>query len=583
MITNLFISFFNMTISATAGAILLIAGRYLTQKYIPYKYYYILWGVLFMRFCMPVSFTSIISLVGMVGDVAHKSVGGSYVVSMEYVDRRSINNLVRDYGGNNFLPVVSAIWITVASCLMLFWIFLYLKTQKSLEYAVKYNSPVIDDVRQKLNTKTKFGVFVSPNVLSPVVIGFIKPRIILPKNMENSLSRTECILAHEIIHLKRKDRYFKVAAFFICALHWYNPLVWWCYVLFNEDIENSCDREVMNFYGVEYKKHYASALITYGQRHFGLKAGYLALAQSKVARRINKILLHKELSPLQAAVFYIVTVIVGLSVTANPVLREEYTYIPKSRAVSMGERDNIKHFTDSFVADMSRGDFYRMVNKASADGEYFYPLYKNMQGNEISAKVERIFYTSPGTAVAYLETDIRSEIFARGTKRLVLEINSSPVMGGLYAESLTDYARYESANTIDVKNEAVMLRHKMIKYGLTSGENTAQNSEKITMFCMDIAFERQNSDNNSLSARDVENIAGEFFTITDFSHMENTKFYNPVTDTYTFDESMGTKYEYRIIQMETANDGRRITVEFYKDPLQLQTEKIIKYKFRKVK
>ncbi len=582
MIANMFITFLNMTISATIGGMLLILWRRITQKYIPYKYYYILWGVLFLRFTMPVSFTSVFSLLGFAQAAGQPSSGGGYIVTMEYIDTGKITTLAESYG-SNLLNIISAVWLIVAAGLILLWFYLYLKTKKKLEYAVLFRHPAVDRVKEKVKTGAKFHVYSSPEILSPVVLGFVNPRIILPKKLDVTEQELECILAHEIIHLKRKDQFIKAFTYFIAAMHWYNPLVWLCFYLFNEDIELSCDRELLKIFGRDYKSHYARALVNYAAEKNRFKTAYLAFARGRVTDRVSKILMHSELSLFRAALFYTVTVFIGLSVTANPVLRESYMYVPESKVVAMSTRNGVKSFAEGIAQDISHGNTENLLHKSTADREYFAPLYRELKAGKVGATVDRIFYTSQDSAVVYITLDGESGLFPQGTRRAVLEVESSGIMNGFYAESLQSYTRYEAIHTVDNENEAVMLRHKMIKYGLDSGENTPQNSRKITMFCMDIAYERRKNKNTVLAARAVESVAEEFFLITDYSNMRGTEFYSEKENRYSFDTDLGTQYEYSIISLETDGGGRQVIAEFYKDPLQLQTEKIIKYTFRKVK
>lgn len=49
------------------------------------------------------------------------------------------------------------------------------------------------------------------------------------------------MLAHELIHIRRKDYLIKPAAFLVTVIHWFNPLVWLAFWLMEKDMELSCD------------------------------------------------------------------------------------------------------------------------------------------------------------------------------------------------------------------------------------------------------------------------------------------------------------------------------------------------------
>ena len=100
---------------------------------------------------------------------------------------------------------------------------------------------------------------------------------------------------------------------------------------------------------------------------------------------------------------------------------------------------------------------------------------------------------------------------------------------------------------------------------------------------MDIAYKRQNNKKNiCLSKEKVQAIATEFFEITDFENMQSTEYFDSAKQNYVFNPSFGTLFEYQITNLEITQEGAIVTAEFYKDPLQTQKEKIIKYTFKKV-
>jgi len=95
----------------------------------------------------------------------------------------------------------------------------------------------------KLNRQLRRGDLRSPAISSPIVIGFIKPKIILPNRpyTEPELSMT---LTHEQIHIKRGDMLIKLALLIINAIHWFNPAAYFLTKNTSTLCELSCD-EIM--------------------------------------------------------------------------------------------------------------------------------------------------------------------------------------------------------------------------------------------------------------------------------------------------------------------------------------------------
>ena len=93
----------------------------------------------------------------------------------------------------------------------------------------------------------------------PMVFGLIHPRIYLPVSME--LDHLAYVIAHEKMHIKRRDALLKMIIYVICVIHWFNPFIWIAYILFGRDMEKACDEAVIGSMGRERRKEYAYALL----------------------------------------------------------------------------------------------------------------------------------------------------------------------------------------------------------------------------------------------------------------------------------------------------------------------------------
>ena len=55
----------------------------------------------------------------------------------------------------------------------------------------------------------------------------------------------EVVLLHELTHLRRHDLAHKALLFVPCAVHWFNPLVWWMAREAGRTLELCCDARVV--------------------------------------------------------------------------------------------------------------------------------------------------------------------------------------------------------------------------------------------------------------------------------------------------------------------------------------------------
>ncbi|SEN64556.1 BlaR1 peptidase M56 [bacterium A37T11] len=89
----------------------------------------------------------------------------------------------------------------------------------------------------------KVGFFLSARVTSPIVIGFLKPMVLIPVAIINhlDLQQAELILLHELAHVRRQDYLLNLLKSFIEAFLFFNPFVWLCGRIIQAERENACD------------------------------------------------------------------------------------------------------------------------------------------------------------------------------------------------------------------------------------------------------------------------------------------------------------------------------------------------------
>ena len=96
---------------------------------------------------------------------------------------------------------------------------------------------------------------------SPMMIGFIKPVLVLPKEQYNS-EDLFFILKHELVHFKRGDVYLKLFFVTANAVHWFNPIIWIMQKEAVIDMELSCDERVTQGTSFALRKAYTETLLS---------------------------------------------------------------------------------------------------------------------------------------------------------------------------------------------------------------------------------------------------------------------------------------------------------------------------------
>lgn len=104
-------------------------------------------------------------------------------------------------------------------------------------------------------------VYACALLSSPALTGLLRPRILLPEGVEEE--RRAFALAHEAMHAHRRDLWRKALLLWVCALHWFNPLVWLLRRAAERDMEIACDAAVLVGRDGEWRRRYGAALLSF--------------------------------------------------------------------------------------------------------------------------------------------------------------------------------------------------------------------------------------------------------------------------------------------------------------------------------
>lgn len=96
---------------------------------------------------------------------------------------------------------------------------------------------------------------------SPMVSGLFAPVITLP-DAGISSGELNGVLRHELVHLKRRDLWYKTLVLLATALHWFNPAVHMMGKAIAEQCEISCDETVLRGSSFEARRQYGVTLIS---------------------------------------------------------------------------------------------------------------------------------------------------------------------------------------------------------------------------------------------------------------------------------------------------------------------------------
>ena len=299
-----------MSIQAGILIIGIVLIRALGMNKLPKKSFLILWDIVLIKLLVPLSFPAKWNILTFFNEL-QKDVGKtSASVQAE------INIALADF---RILPLEQLIAskTTISSSLMIsVWIagmvvfgvvfsaFIF-KDYQELRFSIPVtNTPTIVEWQSKHTLYRPLRILQSDRITTPLAVGIISPRIILPKTMDiNNTQSISYVLTHEYFHLRRFDMLRKV--FILCAVcvHWFNPLVWVMSILLNRDLEMTCDEEVLKHFGANKttKKEYAYALIEIAEARNAYSPIRSYFSTNSAEERIISIMKYKKASCLSVA------------------------------------------------------------------------------------------------------------------------------------------------------------------------------------------------------------------------------------------------------------------------------------------
>ncbi len=142
--------------------------------------------------------------------------------------------------------------------------------------------------------------------------GVLHPVILMPKQTDwKNINQLRYIFSHEYVHIYRFDTIAKLIAAYALCIHWFNPLVWVMYILFNRDIELACDESVIRQFGDKSKSAYSLMLISMEAKKSGLSPLCNNFSKNAIEERITAIMNTKRttiITLLSACLIVLVTV-----------------------------------------------------------------------------------------------------------------------------------------------------------------------------------------------------------------------------------------------------------------------------------
>ena len=294
----------SLSVSGALLLLLILGLKPLYKNRFSKRWQYYIWIVVALRFLLP--FTPDTTIIGSL---------------FEKFDTTAITNEIptnpnvpvpADTGNSKAEPIQTNREITTAAmrepvdkyvCLFFIWsalaLVLFVRKvtvyQGFIQYIKAGNKEVSDikilnllsDCEEKLNIKTRVELSCNPLIASPMLIGFFRPRIILPVG-EWEDKELSYIFVHELIHYKQRDMFYKWLIQIVVCVHWFNPFVYLLEKEVNKSCELSCDEKVISVLDDTARREYGDTLISFLKSNNLYKSSLASVTLTEGAEQLKE-------------------------------------------------------------------------------------------------------------------------------------------------------------------------------------------------------------------------------------------------------------------------------------------------------
>lgn len=315
-----------MSFLGTVIILLIVVLRAVLINRLPKKTFLILWWIALIRLLVPFSIKSVTSIYSLLqsiySDINPVRTAQTTTFLPIHGNMPEIANGLSEamVQRTESISILSVIWL--AGLLLCFGFFAvsYIKCYREFRFSLPVENDILEAWKEKHPLKRSLSIRQTETIAAPLSYGVIRPVILMPKNTEwKNIYQLRYVLEHEYVHIRRLDMLTKLIMIAAVCIHWFNPLVWVMYILFNRDLELSCDETVVRRFGMDIKSVYATALISMEEKKSGLTPLCNSFSKNAIEERIRAIMKIKKTSKFAVMISAVLVICVtgGFATSAS--------------------------------------------------------------------------------------------------------------------------------------------------------------------------------------------------------------------------------------------------------------------------
>ncbi|MBO0359271.1 M48 family metalloprotease [Hymenobacter sp. BT186] len=359
----------------------------------------------------------------------------------------------------------------------------------------------LDALAARTNLRRPVQILASGLVPGPLVIGWLKPVVLLPMSAASGLSGSEleAILAHELAHVMRRDYLFNLLQSVAEILFFYHPAVWFLSGCLRTERENCCDDIATELCGdslVLAQALASLAALQHAQSTFTPRLAMAAAGQEgSLLSRVRRLVQHRAAAPTFSDGFWAACVVllsVGL-LTVTTVLSLSAASFSTPSSAATAEHDAVM----PTEAEAAKEIVLEALSKVPDHGDYepgdsqllddTVVVYAQSNPKLLTKSGKAKLNEIKGlTVVVKDESGAISEVYVDGKKVPAAEL---PAYREALAktEEVKRATKAQSAIAQDQQERMTVLSNRMAAAALSGNSPSAADAEELSKLAMSTA------------------------------------------------------------------------------------------------
>ncbi len=188
--------------------------------------------------------------------------------------------------------------------------------------APEWMRDMFDKCKDDIGLKRRVRIAIQSGMPVPAVMGVFRPVLLVPEGLvkEGNTERVRHVFMHELMHCRRQDLAVLWLLNALCAVYWFNPLVWLCGKLIRRDMEAACDDMVVKKLGTFHRQSYIETILHFsGKNEFANAQAAMSLNDGcmRMRARIRSMYMKQTTKRVKATVWVLAVLMLFAAFTAG--------------------------------------------------------------------------------------------------------------------------------------------------------------------------------------------------------------------------------------------------------------------------